>query len=105
MTTLERTSYKQLSAILFFLTSLLGTLFLFYIDEGNYNFNNLFKLGNLIPLSVYMIGIYLAHYGFYYLLKKKVSTLPSLILTCLLAYPIGSLMIAGVFIGMRVVLM
>ena len=35
--------------------ALLITLFLFYIDEGKYNFEGIFKLDNLFALMVYAI--------------------------------------------------
>lgn len=42
------------------MVALAVTLFLFYIDEGNYSFENLTHPGNIVALSFYFVGMMLA---------------------------------------------
>ena len=100
MTTLAQSSIKQLSALLFLMTTGIGTLFLFYIDEGNYNLNNLFTQHNLIALSFYFIGIYFAQMALFWAFKKYQNLYKSLVWSILLGFPLGAFLTAGIILGL-----
>lgn len=49
------------------------TFFLFYIDEGYYNFKWMLKIGNWVALFIYIIPIFFIQLGIYKLFKKNTS--------------------------------
>jgi hypothetical protein len=51
-------------------TALLLTLFLYYIDEGRYSLEGLFSAGNLIAMSIYLVGLVGGLFGAGWLLER-----------------------------------
>ncbi|MCC7503343.1 MAG: hypothetical protein IT229_12485 [Flavobacteriales bacterium] len=50
-------TYRSLHWSLLLGTALLGTLFLYFIDEGRYSLEDLNTTGNLIAMSFYFVGL------------------------------------------------
>ncbi|MGB0402683.1 MAG: hypothetical protein ACPGEG_01210 [Salibacteraceae bacterium] len=103
MSSLERSSFKQLSALIFLGTSGIVTLFLFYIDEGNYSLDNLFTTGNMISLSIYFIGIYICQLIAFQLFRRYQSIGRSIFLAFFAGLPIGIAVMVCFFILLRIV--
>ncbi len=80
---------RQSATYAFILSSLLVVLFLFYIDEGNYSFENLFHPGNLLALSVYFIAMILAQFTIYFPLVKRLNSRSALLIAILAGIPLG----------------
>ncbi|MEX0965856.1 MAG: hypothetical protein WD077_01350 [Bacteroidia bacterium] len=62
---------KNRSVILLLISALLITNFLFFIDEGYYDFRWMKRLGNWIPFVVYAGAIFLAQLGIYHLILNR----------------------------------
>ena len=91
----------KISSIVLLITSLLITIFLFYIDEGNYHLEGILKVGNLIPLSVYFLGIYAVSYFSHKFLTKRTIPLVALSSSALFGGIAGTLLGVGFFLGWR----
>lgn len=57
MITTNRPATMQWSHLL--ITAVIVTLFLYFIDEGRYSLEGLFTLGNIIAMSIYLVGMVL----------------------------------------------
>jgi hypothetical protein len=77
--------------------AILVSMFLFYIDEGNYNFNYLTEIGNLIVLVVYITGIWVGQLLVHVLLFKNSRPLDRVIYNALLGVPLGIALTIGLF--------
>lgn len=79
------------------------TLFLFYIDEGFYNFKWMLDLGNWIIFSIYVMLLFLPQLltlGLYYWLLRQRITSPDLNLFMNIFLSIGG-MIMGLIAAFR----
>lgn len=81
-------------------TALLVTLFLYFIDEGRYSLEGLFTVGNIIAMSVYLIG----QVGGLFLISRLFADRPPsparttavLVLGSLIGFVLGLLMFMGI---------
>lgn len=69
--------------------ALATSLFLFYIDEGYYNFNYLGKPGNYIPLVIYVSGTWLGQYLVSRLLFRHHKSFDKVLLNAVIGVPLG----------------
>ena len=75
-----RIYHTTIAAGLFVATSILISLFLYYIDEGHYTLIGILKFSNLLGLGLYFGFIFGIQFLIFFLLKRKVPFLPALIL-------------------------
>lgn len=62
---------KKDTLIIFVTSSILITLFLFFIDEGYYNFKWMTHWGNWVAFVIYVVPIFLAQVLVYRLIPEK----------------------------------
>jgi hypothetical protein len=81
-------------------TALLLTLFLYFIDEGRYSLEGLLTAGNLIAMSIYLVGLLLGLLLAARLFAQRTPgagrTTAVLVLGSVLGLGIGLLLILGV---------
>jgi len=80
---------KATPAFIFTFAALMVVLMLFYIDEGNYSFENITHPGNILALTVYLIGITATQFLIYFFTKKYMYAKQSVLLSALLGIPLG----------------
>ena len=51
--------------------ALLVTLFLFYIDEGRYTLSGLLETGNIVAMSLYLLGLVVGLFGMNALFERR----------------------------------
>ena len=74
------------------------TLFLFYIDEGNYSLKGFTQGYTWIVLLIYMIPQVLTQFVFFHLFKKKLNNKESALFSVLVGIPLGvALVIFGFY--------
>ena len=88
------------TTIIFLVTSLIVTVFLFYIDEGNYHLDGILKPANLVPLGIYFTGIFMAKFILFRFIQPRTSAIPGLIMTVFIGSFIGTLLSVGFFLGL-----
>lgn len=94
MTTSTLNPSKRLSPVVINLTvSVLLTTFLFYIDEGYYNFNWTRNIGNWIMFVVYAGSMFLGQTLTEKFILKKYTGNSKSILTSLIGIPLGVLIL------------
>lgn len=76
--------------------AILVSMFLFYIDEGNYNFNYLTEIGNLIVLVVYITGIWVGQLLVNAFLFRNSRPIDKVVYNALLGVPLGTALTIGV---------
>jgi len=77
-------------------SSVLITMFLFFIDEGYYNFKWMLSIGNWIAFLVYFVAIFYGQLFFSTLLLKKYHGPGKTLLSVLGGTIIGILFVIGV---------
>ena len=82
------------------LSSLLVTVFLFYIDEGNYHLNGILKLANLVPLGIYFLGIFGCKLILLRLIWPRSTRSVALISAIMFGSIAGTLLSAGFFLSL-----
>lgn len=83
---------KESADVLFiFLSAMMITFMLFYIDEGAYNFKWMRDAGNWIPFVLYTSGMIGGQVFIHQLFLKKQSGKHKLVFTALLGIPLGIL--------------
>ena len=87
-------------SLIFVLSSLLVTVFLFYIDEGNYHLKGILKLANLVPLGIYFIGIFTSKLFLFRLIQHRTAGGQALMISIAIGSIIGTLLAAGFFVGL-----
>lgn len=92
---------RSLTLLLLLSSSLLGTLFLFFIDEGNYHFNNLLTQHNIIALSFYFVGIFLTQLILYLVLKERIHLVKTIVWSVVIGFPLGSILTAVLILGLQ----
>ena len=79
----------MLDVVFIMSTAMIITLFLFYIDEGAYNFAWMKNAGNWIPFALYISGIVGGQVFINQLLLKKQNGKHKLLFTALFGVPLG----------------
>ena len=79
------------------ISSVIIVLFLFYIDEGFYNFRWMLNIGNWIAFSIYFTVIYFFQLLVYLLLPKKLENQSRIFISL----PIGA--IAGIIFVIKII--
>lgn len=64
-------SPEKYTIVVFAVSAILTTLFLFFIDEGYYNFKWMTSIGNWIAFIIYIVPIFLGQLIVYVLIPEK----------------------------------
>jgi hypothetical protein len=79
------------------LSNVLVVLFLFFIDEGNFNFDWALNPGGWFAFGAYFIGIQICQCLTYLFILKKYKGAYKNTLTSLIGIPLGLLLVMGFF--------
>jgi len=79
----------------FVIVAFLSTLFLFYIDEGNYSLKGITQVGNIIALSIYWLGLILGQVLVKSFLYKQKTGYEKTALVIVTGLPIGLFLAIG----------
>lgn len=82
---------------IYLFTSVIVTLFLFYIDEGYYSFQWMISAGNWIVFVIYVSIFLVTQLGFNLLSDKILSSQTRRALSLLIGIPIGMIFLILVF--------
>ena len=82
---------------IYLLTSLIVTLFLFYIDEGYYNFKWMANVGAWIIFVIYVAIFLLTQLGFNFLTARFLSSQVRRTLSLLVGVPVGVIFLILIF--------
>lgn len=102
MTTMELTTTtpRPLHWSLLFVTALVVTVFLYFIDEGRYSLEGLLTVGNGIAMGIYLLGLLLGLAFMAQLFAKRhpspVRTVLVLSLGTVVGFVFGLLLMMGV---------
>lgn len=91
MTAIQTKSNKQELVLL--ASSIALTLFLFYIDEGYYNFRWMLTLSNWFAFIIYVIPIFGFQLLVLKLIGKKISTQTSSLLSAIIGSLLGLILV------------
>lgn len=80
---------KRKELLILMTSSILITLFLFFIDEGNYNFNWATEPFVWIVFLIYAVPIFLGQLAMSKIVLKKISRIHKIILSILIGSVIG----------------
>lgn len=82
---------------IFLTSSILLTLFLFFIDEGNYSFNWAKNYFSLIMVVIYALPMFLAQWLFYKFLPKNLSKTEKYLFSIPIGLIVGVCLVITVF--------
>ena len=85
------------NVFVFIASSILVALFLFFIDEGNYNFAWAQNILSLFVLLIYVIPMVLLQWSIYRLLPKSMSKTDKYLASVILGILLGTLLVIGGF--------
>lgn len=88
---------KWRTPIIFLVSSILLTLFLFFIDEGNYSFNWIRSFYALIIAFIYALPMFLIQFLIFKSLSKKFSTKEKYLISIPFGLIIGTMLVVFVF--------
>lgn len=94
------TNQKKEYVAVYFLLSLLVTVFLIYIDEGNYNFNWIYSWGNWVVFLIYAFGIFSGQILAQHFLFKKMTTVNRILLSFFVGGGVGLAAVIIMFISL-----
>jgi hypothetical protein len=77
----------------YFLSAVGVTMFLFFIDEGYYNFNWMMNIGNWIAFLIYVTGLLTGQFLSNSLILRKYKGEKKTLLTSIIGIPLGTAMI------------
>jgi len=97
--TLKKTNTHPL--VPFAVSALVVTLFLFYIDEGNYSFENIFHPGNIVALAFYFIGIMLMQALILAVAERFVKQRRAILTAIIMGIPLGIALTILFFLFLR----
>jgi hypothetical protein len=87
---------KKKTLILFGISSVLITMFLFFIDEGYYNFNWMLRWGNWVAFIIYVVPVFLGQLVVYKLIPERFHGKGKTTLSVLLGATLGILLIVNI---------
>ena len=101
LTTMELTSTpRPLHWSLLFATAVIGTLLLYFVDEGRYSLEGLLTVGNALAMGIYLLGLLLGLALMARLFAKRhpsqARTLLVLSLGTVIGFVFGLLLMMGV---------
>ncbi len=99
MIAINHTEGSRWSKILPIGIPLLLTLFLFYIDEGYYDFRWMQEPGNWVPFFLYWGAMILGQFLINYVLPGAIQGARRLIIIIVLGIPIGLFLLFFLFMG------
>jgi len=94
----ESTSFlsKINSTYLLIVSSLLITLLLSFIEEGNYNFQWIYDFGSWIAFFLYSIVFFFFQFLVFHIVLKKYQNAGKILLSILIGTSIGLLFMLGI---------
>ncbi|MEQ9262413.1 MAG: hypothetical protein RLP14_04540 [Owenweeksia sp.] len=93
-------SRQNKNYLLLVLSSLLLTLFLFFIDEGYYDFRWTKDWGNWIAFGIYVSGIYFGQWFVYYLMQRFYKGHGKIILSMVGGSVLGIALVISILVGL-----
>lgn len=85
--TLKKTNTHPLVPLA--MAALLITLLLFFIDEGNYSFENITHPGNIVALSFYFLGMMLAQSVSLAVAERFMERSKAVLTSVIIGIPVG----------------
>jgi len=97
--TLKKTS--TLSIVPLAGAALLITLLLFFIDEGNYSFENITHLGNIVALTFYFLGMLLMQSISLAVAERYMERSKAVLTSIIIGIPVGIMATIFFFLFLR----
>lgn len=97
--TLKKTNTHPLVPLA--MTALLITLLLFFIDEGNYSFENITHPGNIVALSFYFLGMMLAQSTSLAVAERFMERSRAVLTSIIIGIPVGVVATILFFLALR----
>lgn len=97
--TLKKTSTHPLVPLA--MAALLITLLLFFIDEGNYSFENITHPGNIVALSFYFLGMMLAQSVSLAVAERFMEHSKAILTSVIIGIPVGVMATIFFFLALR----
>jgi len=96
MNTISLESFLAKNKVLLFaFCAILFTQFLFFIDEGYYDFRWMKSIGNWIVFPVYTVPIFLCQLGFSWLIRRITASFWGTIASVVLGSIVGTVIVAN----------
>ncbi|WP_417608394.1 hypothetical protein [Owenweeksia hongkongensis] len=83
------------------IAALLITLLLFFIDEGNYSFENITHLGNIVALSFYFLGMMLTQSISLAVAERFMERSKAVLTSIIIGIPVGVMATIFFFLALR----
>ena len=83
------------------MSALLITLLLFFIDEGNYSFENITHPGNIVALSFYFLGMMLAQSISLAVAERFMERSRAVLTSIIIGIPVGVMATILFFLALR----
>lgn len=97
--TLKKTNTHPLVPLA--MAALLITLLLFFIDEGNYSFENITHPGNIVALSFYFLGMMLAQSVSLAVAERFMERSKAVLTSVIIGIPVGVMATIFFFLALR----
>lgn len=97
--TLKKTNTHPLVPLA--MAALLITLLLFFIDEGNYSFENITHPGNIVALSFYFLGMMLAQSISLAIAERFMERSRAVLTSIIIGIPVGVVATILFFLALR----
>jgi len=97
--TLKKTNTPSIVPLAF--AALLITLLLFFIDEGNYSFENITHPGNIVALSFYFMGMMLAQGISLAVAERFMERSKAVLTSIIIGIPVGVMATIFFFLALR----
>lgn len=97
--TLKKTNAHPLVPLA--MAALLITLLLFFIDEGNYSFENITHPGNILALSFYFLGMMLAQSVSLVVAERFMERSKAVLTSVIIGIPVGVMATIFFFLALR----
>ena len=81
--------------------ALLITLLLFFIDEGNYSFENITHPGNIVALSFYFMGMMLTQSISLAVAERYMERSKAVLTSIIIGIPVGIMATIFLFLALR----
>ena len=97
--TLKKTNTHPLVPLA--MAAMLITLLLFFIDEGNYSFENITHPGNIVALSFYFLGMMLAQSVSLAVAERFMERSKAVLTSVIIGIPVGVMTTIFFFLALR----
>lgn len=97
--TLKKTNTHPLVPLA--MAAMLITLLLFFIDEGNYSFENITHPGNIVALSFYFLGMMLAQSVSLAVAERFMERSKAVLTSVIIGIPVGVMATILFFLALR----